>query len=204
MTRPLQPAEALERIAACMSGGEWSADTADAVAGILRDAGHVVADVDEAAEDEQPTCPTCGPGETLEGQYMVDASEERGEYDGWLCSRCRGYWTVAELDATSGYRQAFIEGDAVAERIRLASSAIAGAIIEATSEPAPIDLFASGAKLLILLDGLVSFAGLHDTMLSPADARRGAAYCRRQAREEDTRAFFEAAAELLDKVGASS
>lgn len=75
----------------------------------------VLADEDE---DERPTCPDCGPGETLEGQYLVDASEARGEYDGWLCSRCRGFWTVAELDATSAYRQAYIDGDAVAERIR--------------------------------------------------------------------------------------
>lgn len=148
----------------------------------------------EHDDDEQPTCPECGPGETLEGQYMADASEERGEYDGFLCGRCRGYWTAAELDATSGYRQAFIDGDAVAERIR-----------EQAARRAPVNLFASGAKLIVLLDGLVSFAALADTMLSATDARRGAAYCRAQAgREDNSIAFFTAAAEMLDAIAAES
>lgn len=76
------------------------------------DSAHTESDGAEAEEqdtDECATCPDCGPGWALSGG-------EDGEP--YHCTRCKGRWTVIELDATSAYRQAYIDGDAVAERIR--------------------------------------------------------------------------------------
>jgi hypothetical protein len=142
-------------------------------------------------EPERPTCPECGPGEALEGQYLVDASEARGEFDGWLCSNCRGFWTVAELDATSAYRQGVIDGDAVAERVRQEVE---------RREGEALDVSGSGAKLVILLDNLLNFCALAEVVLAPADARRGAAYCRAQATDDATRALWVAAADILEGI----
>ena len=46
------------------------------------------------------TCPTCGRSEPLEGQYLTDFSEMHGHYDGYLCSNCRHFWTLEELEDT--------------------------------------------------------------------------------------------------------
>jgi hypothetical protein len=42
-------------------------------------------------------CPHCGDGEILEGQYLTDDSEQEAQYDGYLCSRCGGFWTLVTL-----------------------------------------------------------------------------------------------------------
>lgn len=62
-----------------------------------------LADDDDADDDpDELTCPTCGPGERLDGQYMSARLEGTGDYDGYLCSKCRGYWTVEDLDDARG------------------------------------------------------------------------------------------------------
>ena len=64
---------------------------------------------EELDTEECATCPECGPGWALSGGE---------EAEPFHCTRCKGRWSVGELDATSAYRQAYIDGDAVAERIR--------------------------------------------------------------------------------------
>src|SRR5688500_8137583 len=67
-------------------------------------------------EAELPTCPHCGPGVTLNGQYY---RHDEGEgYDLFDCPECGHEFDLAALDASSSYRQAVIEGDPVAVRLR--------------------------------------------------------------------------------------
>jgi hypothetical protein len=53
---------------------------------------------------------------------------------------------------------------------------------------------------VILLDNLLNFCALAEVVLSPADARRGAAYCRAQATDDATRALWVAAADILEGI----
>jgi hypothetical protein len=53
------------------------------------------------------------------GQYY--RHEEGTEYDLFTCHECGNDFTVDELDASSAYRQARIDSDPVAERVRAAA-----------------------------------------------------------------------------------
>jgi hypothetical protein len=53
------------------------------------------------------TCPTCGPSRPL--------TRTGDEY---ACGCCHEFFSLTDIDASSAYRQAFIDGDDVAEGVR--------------------------------------------------------------------------------------
>lgn len=75
----------------------------------------------ETPEDEMPTCPNCGPAARMFGQYY--RNPDGTDYDLFTCHECGDDFTVEEIDAASAYAQARIDGDPVAERVRLAARA---------------------------------------------------------------------------------
>lgn len=95
----------------------------------------------ETPDDEMPTCPNCGPEARMFGQYY--RTSDGPEYDVFTCHECGADYNAEDLDASSGYRQAVIEGDAVAERIR--------AQVERAA--VPMDHRLALASIAVLLDG---------------------------------------------------